>query len=68
MLVNEDPATMRNASFFPNGTAIGGRFITHNGRINLSFIDGHIEPMKHKKVIEIQTGNLERLYFDPFYR
>ena len=67
-LVNEDPATMRNASFNPGGTAINGRFVTHNGRINLSFLDGHIEPMKNKKVLEIQTGIQARIYFDPYYR
>ncbi|MBI3414747.1 MAG: type II secretion system protein [Verrucomicrobia bacterium] len=68
LLVNEDPATMRNASFNPGGTAINGHFVTHNGRINVAFIDSHIEPMKDKKVLEIQKGVQARIYFDPFYR
>jgi len=68
LLVNEDPATMRNASFKPDGTAINGRFITHNGRINIGFADGHIETMKDKQVREIQTGVQQKIYFDPFYR
>jgi prepilin-type N-terminal cleavage/methylation domain-containing protein/prepilin-type processing-associated H-X9-DG protein len=68
LLVNEDPATMRNASFKPDGTAINGRFITHNGRINIAFADGHIETMKDKQVREIQTGIQQKIYFDPFYR
>jgi prepilin-type N-terminal cleavage/methylation domain-containing protein/prepilin-type processing-associated H-X9-DG protein len=68
LFVNEDPVTMLNASFHPGGTAFEGRFVTHAGRINLSYTDGHIEAMKHKRVIEIQTGNLARIYFDPTYR
>jgi prepilin-type processing-associated H-X9-DG protein/prepilin-type N-terminal cleavage/methylation domain-containing protein len=67
LLVNEDPATMRNAAFHPGGTAIQGKFITHSGRINIAFVDGHIENMKGKRVLEIQNGTLRRLYFDPLY-
>src|SRR5438093_7237887 len=66
LLVNEDPATMRNVSFHPGGTAIGGNFVTHNGRINVGFTDGHIETMKHKKVMEIQQPGQIRYWFDPF--
>jgi prepilin-type processing-associated H-X9-DG protein len=66
MLFNEDPATMRNASFYPGGTAAGGSFVTHNGRINIGFIDGHIENMKHKKVLEIQQPSQVRFWFDPY--
>ena len=54
--------------FKPDGTAINGRFITHNGRINIAFADGHIETMKDKQVREIQTGIQQKIYFDPFYR
>ena len=67
LLVNEDPATMKNAAFHPAGTAIHGTFLTHNGRINLAFVDGHVEIMRGKKVLEIQTGTLARTYFDPLY-
>ena len=66
LLFNEDPATMRNASFYPLGTAAGGNFITHNGKINIGFIDGHIEPMKHKKVLEIQQPTQSPLWFEPY--
>jgi prepilin-type N-terminal cleavage/methylation domain-containing protein/prepilin-type processing-associated H-X9-DG protein len=66
LLFNEDPATMRNASFYPLGTAAGGKFILHNGKINIGFIDGHIEIMKHKKVLEIQQPAQVRLWFEPF--
>ena len=67
LLVNEDPATMRNASFAPGGTAITGVFVTHAGRINIGFTDGHLESMKHRKVMQIQAGTEMLEYFDPFY-
>ena len=67
LLVNEDPATMRNASFAPGGTAIGGLFVTHAGRINIGFHDGHLEAFKHKKVMQIQSGPDVQAYFDPYY-
>jgi len=68
LLVNEDPVTMRNASFKPEGTALAGRFVLHEGRINVGYIDGHLEAMKDRKVREIQTSGQERIYFDPYYR
>lgn len=68
LLVNEDSATMRNASFTPGGTAANGSFVTHNGRINMAFIDGHIDAWKNEKVHEAQSGEFERLYFDPYYQ
>jgi prepilin-type processing-associated H-X9-DG protein len=68
LLVNEDPATMRNAAFHAGGTAATGVFVLHNGRVNVGFIDGHLEQMKSKKVLDIQRGLQARIYFDPFYR
>ncbi len=66
LLVNEDPATMHNASFTPGGTAIAGKFVMHSGRINVSFVDGHIESMKNRKVLEIQKASQVRYWFDPY--
>ena len=68
LLVNEDSATMRNASFTPGGTAASGNFVTHNGRINMGFIDGHIDAWKNEKVHQAQDGEFERMYFDPYYQ
>ena len=64
LLVNEDPRTMRNASFVPEGTAANGRFVMHNGRVNMGYCDGHIEPMKDKMVREIQRPTNVNRYFD----
>jgi len=68
LLVNEDPATMRNASFKPQGTALNGHFLVHDGRVNVGFIDAHLEAMKDRKVRDIQTAGQQRLFFDPYYR
>jgi prepilin-type N-terminal cleavage/methylation domain-containing protein/prepilin-type processing-associated H-X9-DG protein len=65
LLLNEDPATMRNASFYPRGTAEEGQFTVHNGWINLSFVDGHVEIMRHRKVMEIQQRGWAEIWFDP---
>jgi len=68
LLVNEDPVTMHNASFKPEGTALAGRFVLHEGRVNVGYIDGHLEAMKDRKVREIQTSGQQRIYFDPYFR
>jgi prepilin-type processing-associated H-X9-DG protein len=69
LLINEDPVTMRNASYKPDGTVLNGRFILHEGRVTVAFIDGHLEAMKDRKVKEIQTSAQEqKFYFDPYYR
>ena len=72
LLANEDPKTMHNASFHPGpgASAVKGSFTFHNGRANFGFTDGHAESLKHKLLIDILNGrnNLDRIYFDPFYR
>jgi prepilin-type N-terminal cleavage/methylation domain-containing protein/prepilin-type processing-associated H-X9-DG protein len=66
LLINEDPATMFNASFYPSGSAAGGVFTVHNGKINVGFVDGHLETMRHQKVLEIQDPDQSATWFDPW--
>jgi prepilin-type N-terminal cleavage/methylation domain-containing protein/prepilin-type processing-associated H-X9-DG protein len=66
LLVNEDPATMFNASFYPSGSAARGDFTVHNGKINVGFVDGHLESMRHQKVLEIQEPDQAPYWFDPW--
>jgi prepilin-type N-terminal cleavage/methylation domain-containing protein/prepilin-type processing-associated H-X9-DG protein len=66
LLVNEDPATMYNASFYPSGSAAEGVFTVHNGKINVGFVDGHLESMRHEKVLEIQDPLQVPIWFDPY--
>ena len=65
LLVNEDPKTMFNASFYPGGSAQGGSFVVHNGRVNVGFIDGHIEHIKDRKIVDMQRlGKNADTWFD----
>src|SRR5262245_48129834 len=65
LLVNEDPKTMFNASFYPGGSAQGGSFVVHNGRVNVGFIDGHIEHIKDRKLVDMQRiGKNADTWFD----
>lgn len=66
LLVNEDPKTMHNASFRPGGSAAGGVFVMHNNKVNMGYVDGHVENMKHQKVLEIQRGKNADTYFQPY--
>lgn len=54
LTLQEDPMTMHNASVEPyGGSAIGGRFVAHNGKMNFGFMDGHIEALRDKVVKSI---------------
>ncbi|MBM3833491.1 MAG: DUF1559 domain-containing protein [Verrucomicrobia bacterium] len=66
LLFNEDPKTMDNASFRPGGSAAGGNFIMHNGRINVVFVDGHIEQIKHQRILDIQRPANVDIFFTPY--
>jgi prepilin-type processing-associated H-X9-DG protein len=70
LVLSEDPKTMHNASCAPQGNAVAGTFVVHNGKANFGFVDGHIETMRSQVVVDIVRGrsNLDLLYFDPFYR
>jgi len=58
LLANEDPRTMHNAAFYPGrgGSAIGGQMVMHNGKANLSFLDWHVESVRHEKLVDM-LGN-----------
>ena len=80
LLLNEDPHSMRNASFHPHGTAFGNRagqgvgvnamgdkiHTMHKTGINAGYFDGHAESVKHERIMEIQKNQkLKEKYFDP---
>ncbi len=67
VLFNEDPETMRNASFHAGGTASRGNFVTHNGKINIGFLDSHIESWTGQKVLDSQQGRMRLEHFDLLY-
>jgi prepilin-type N-terminal cleavage/methylation domain-containing protein/prepilin-type processing-associated H-X9-DG protein len=64
-LANEDPRTMKNASFAPGGSAAGDEIldgdnphVTHDGRINIGFADGHIGQFKGEFVLDSQKTDI----------
>lgn len=68
LYASEDPKTMHNAAFHPGtgASAIKGRFVVHNGRVNMGFLDGHIEALRHRTILDILgSTRLAQLYFDP---
>ena len=77
LLLNEDPYSMRNASFHPGGTAFGGGqgissvgnklHVMHKSGINAAYFDGHAASIKHDMLMKIQRSpHLIRKHFDPF--
>ncbi|HOW67160.1 MAG TPA: prepilin-type N-terminal cleavage/methylation domain-containing protein [Candidatus Paceibacterota bacterium] len=69
LLVDELPETSDDAGFEPASVGGNSQFTTHNQRVNVSFVDGHCETLRGKRVADIQSNkdNFLRTYFDPFY-
>ena len=71
LVVQESPETMHNAAFHPGSgaSAVKGKFVIHNNRVQFSFADGHIEAVRKQKVLDmlLRRQNLDKLYFDPFW-
>ena len=72
LLVQESPETMHNAAFHPGlgASAVKGKFLIHNGRVQFAFGDGHVEALRKQRVLLMlqRRDNLDKLYFDPFYQ
>ena len=70
LVLNESPETMHNASFHPGGSAAHGLFVLHNGQVNVGFMDGHVENIKHRRMLEMQSSvnHFDQIYFDPYFR
>lgn len=66
LFANEDPRTMRNAAFVPGGTAASGTFVLHNGRVNFAFMDAHVESLRNRDVLRIQSPQLRDFYFNAY--
>jgi prepilin-type N-terminal cleavage/methylation domain-containing protein/prepilin-type processing-associated H-X9-DG protein len=73
LLVNEDPRTMHNASFAPEGSAYAGGtgvafdggllHVMHYGAINIAFMDAHVGRFSHDQVMDMQED--QSRYFIP---
>ncbi len=67
LLVNNDPMNMDSASYPPIVAGpITGNFVLHSGRVNLTYTDGHVEPMWAKQMAELESNQKAKLFFDPY--
>lgn len=67
LLVDELAETAHDGSFHPGGAEMQGQFNRHQSRVNIGFVDAHLETFRHRKVMELQAGGAGTLsHFDPF--
>ncbi len=70
VLVQETPESMRESGFYPGGSAQSamkaGALLSHLGKGNIGFCDGHIEEIKTEQLLQMIEDDAKRtLYFDP---
>lgn len=71
LFMQEDPLAMVNASVSPGGSVDDFKLTLHNGGLNNTFMDGHVEFMKEKVLRPIVANTRPALtaqYFDPNVR
>ncbi len=56
LLANSDPALMRSASLDPLSLGTPGVFLSHNGRVNISYLDTHMDSLGPKDVAFLQSS------------
>jgi len=50
LLANSEPSRMSSGSLDPTTVANRGVFMSHNGRVNIGYVDGHFESLGPKEV------------------
>src|SRR5580765_3763215 len=64
LLANSDPTMMVSASLNPALLSNPNVFLSHNGRVNLGFVDGHIESYGPKEIGFLQKPSNRDHYFN----
>jgi prepilin-type N-terminal cleavage/methylation domain-containing protein/prepilin-type processing-associated H-X9-DG protein len=64
LLANTDPSRMQTGAFDPMTVGVPGTFFLHNGRANISFVDGHLESRAPKEIEEMQKPFNRDHFFD----
>lgn len=64
LLANSDPTMMVSASLNPTLLSSPNIFLSHNGRVNLAFVDGHIESYGPKEIGFLQKPSNRDHYFN----
>jgi prepilin-type N-terminal cleavage/methylation domain-containing protein/prepilin-type processing-associated H-X9-DG protein len=63
LLVNQDPKNLSGACFAPAPTSVSGAFILHLGRVNVSYVDGHIESVP-ERMFQLMQGSQVDFYYN----
>src|SRR4051812_31148369 len=67
LLANSDPSRMESASLNPTDPALlsgPSVFLSHNGRVNLGFVDGHMDSYGPKEIAFLQKPSNRDHYFN----
>jgi prepilin-type N-terminal cleavage/methylation domain-containing protein/prepilin-type processing-associated H-X9-DG protein len=64
LFANSDPSIMRSASLDPTLLNTPGVFVSHNGRVNIAFIDGHLDSLGPKDISFLQKQSNRDHYFN----
>jgi prepilin-type N-terminal cleavage/methylation domain-containing protein/prepilin-type processing-associated H-X9-DG protein len=62
LLVNQDPRNITGSAFAPGPVALGGNLVMHLGRVNVSFVDGHIEAVSQRALQQMQGSQRDYYY------
>jgi len=67
LLIDESPDSVNDGYYLPGGheSHAGAMYSSHNGRMNFTFLDGHVEALDHDTCMAIQFGALQQRYYDP---
>lgn len=64
LLANSNPSRMDAASLNPLAITDPGVFVSHNGRVNIGYIDGHLDSLGPKDVVFMQKPSTRDHCFD----
>ena len=64
LFANSDPSIMRSASLDPTLLNTPGVFVSHNGRVNIAFVDGHLDSLGPKDISFLQKQSNRDHYFN----
>jgi len=63
LLINEKPESMVTPAFLPN--AFGRKPMLHLERVNLAFMDGHMESVSQKQFVQMRSPAYWGVHFNP---
>jgi len=65
--VDAAPETAHCGAFYPWGTLNQSQMQPHSERVNIGYVDNHIEVIKYQKLVDLQQSQTKMSsYFDPY--